>query len=72
MKGRPKRERPKYDADGMPINPNDWEYEDWQILWMGYKAIRAGIAARHRERAEKERAWTNESATASVSSAAKT
>lgn len=43
---------PKYDKDGVPVDANDWEYEDWRILWEGYKAIKAAIAARHRERRE--------------------
>lgn len=54
MKGRPKRRQPRYDPDGVPIDANDWDYEDWKILWMGYVAIKAAIAARHREKREAE------------------
>lgn len=48
----PRRHQPRYDADGVPIDVNDWDERDWEILWMGYKAIKAAVAARHRERRE--------------------
>lgn len=41
----------KLDRNGVPINPNDWDYEDWKILWMGMEAVRKAIAARHAEKA---------------------
>lgn len=52
MKGRPRQRKPRYDADGVPIDAVDWDEEDWRILWTGWLAIRAGISANHRERRE--------------------
>jgi hypothetical protein len=52
MRWRPRRRQPRYDKDGVPIDALDWEEEDWRILWMGYRAIKARIAARHKERRE--------------------
>lgn len=52
MTGRPRKQTPRYDADGVPVDPLDWDYEDWRILWEGYKAIKAAIAARRRAKAE--------------------
>lgn len=46
--------RPRYDADGVPIDPADWEVEDWRILNDGIAAIKVAIARRHRERREGE------------------
>lgn len=50
--GRPRRRRPKYDEDGVPIDANDWEYDDWRILWMGITAIKTSIAERHKAKRE--------------------
>ncbi len=44
----------KLDRNGVPINPNDWDYEDWKILWAGMEAVRKAIAARHAEKARAE------------------
>lgn len=38
----------RLDADGVPIDPNDWTVEDWRTLWEGIRAIKATIAARHK------------------------
>ena len=46
----------KYYCEGIPINPDDWDPEDWQILWSGIQLIRRLIADRHRERMEAKRA----------------
>lgn len=52
----------KLDRDGVPIDPNDWTYEDWKDLHFGIIAIKAKIAARHRKTAgDPEHATHNDS-----------
>ncbi len=46
------KQKVKYTDEGIPIDANDWDYEDWKILWIGICAIKAAIAERHRERRE--------------------
>jgi len=47
---KPKRKRIKYDRDGIPVDPIDWTYADWCILWQAIQTARAKIADNHRER----------------------
>lgn len=46
------RPPPKLNHEGLPIDPDDWTYEDWRDLHFGILAIKARIAARHKPQTE--------------------
>lgn len=51
-RGRPRQRRPRYDADGVPIDARDWTERDYATLWEAIAAAKRTIAENHREERE--------------------
>lgn len=50
----PNQKKVKYDCNGLPVDPHDWTYEDWTILWDAILTVRSKIADNHREQRESQ------------------
>ena len=40
----------KLDADGVPVDANQWTEADWATLYHGMAKIKSAIAGRHKEK----------------------